>query len=64
MSKTLTISDEAANCLAYFAGHEMYGPTISSAIIELTKEWFCREHRNKEMCINSEFEYLKEEQKQ
>jgi hypothetical protein len=43
MSKTITISDEAANYLAWFIEHECYGDTASQVIIDNTKEWFLRE---------------------
>lgn len=60
----ITITKEAADCLAWFASHDMYGPTLSSAIVELTEEWFTRERKDREDCIKDDFKYLEKEQKQ
>ena len=59
---TITITKEAADCLAYFATHPMYGPTISASIMDLTQEWFCRERKNMEQCINHDYSYLPNDQ--
>lgn len=41
---TIEISKEAADCLAFWAKSEFYGPTISEAIINQQEAWICREY--------------------
>lgn len=47
MSKvTITISKEAADCLAWWNEHPMYGPDFSETIITLMTEWLNRENKS------------------
>jgi len=41
--RTIEITDEAADCLAFFMGHWAYGDTFSEVIVNHTLEWGCRE---------------------
>ena len=54
----IKVSEEAADCLAWFAGHPYYSDNhdISEAIIELVKEWFERD--GKEYYVKGEYEHL------
>ena len=49
MSKKIKISDEAADCLAWFAGHPFYADDPSGVIVELTEEWFRREGKDMDL---------------
>jgi len=60
MSKTIKISNEAADCLAFFTVNDWYGPTISDVIINHTKEWFLREGRKYNGDLWPDFDYLQE----
>jgi hypothetical protein len=64
MSQTrlITVSNEAADCLAFFTSYKHYGPTISDAIINLTKEWFNREGREYTGDLWPDFDYIKEKE--
>lgn len=39
------MTEEAANCLAWFTHHEMCDGNISDTIIQLTSEWAARENK-------------------
>lgn len=58
----IKISKKAADCLAYFVGDIYYGNTLSSVIINQTKEWFCREGKNMDESISNNFKYLKKKE--
>lgn len=54
----ITISEEAADCLAWFTSHPYYGDTLSDVIVDLTKEWGTRERKDlDEMGVRGEYEY-------
>ena len=57
----INISNEAADCLAFFVGDFYYGDTISEVIISHTKEWFFREDKKYEECVGGDFKSLKKE---
>lgn len=65
--KTITITDEAANCLAAWANNSMYGPTISKAIVEQMREWMYRDGKDDEYTLSEyvagEFDSLTAKQK-
>lgn len=42
MTVKLSISDTAADCLAFFMDHPFYSNTPSEVIINLTEEWGLR----------------------
>jgi len=42
---TIEITEKAADCLAWFAGHPFYGDTFSDIIVDLTEEWAARENK-------------------
>ena len=54
----IKISKKAADCLAYFVGDSYYGNTLSSVIINQTKEWFWREGKDMDENISNNFKYL------
>ena len=62
--RKLKISDEAADCLAWFVNHPYYGggKDISTAIIELSHEWFLRDETDQEW-IKGSFDALEKGQK-
>ena len=44
--KKVKLTKEAANCLAWFIGHSMYGDTLSEVVVDLTEEWAARERKS------------------
>ena len=49
MSKKIKISNKAADCLAWFAGHPFYADDLSEVIVDLTEEWFSREGKHMDL---------------
>jgi hypothetical protein len=51
MSEKIKISNKAADCLAWFAGHPFYADDLSEVIVGLTEEWFRREGKHMDSMI-------------
>ncbi len=56
MSKKIKISNKAADCLAWFAGHPYYGDSLSEVIVDLTEEWFIRDGKDMNSMIEGLYE--------
>ena len=55
--RNLKVTDQAADCLAWFGDHDMYAEgDISAGIVALTEQWFLREGKDMDFCIGGEYQ--------